>query len=214
VGSPFDQGGVTGPAIRPALSPSGERVAVVTSAGVEVFATADGASLGPPLAGAASSGALRFLDEDRLGVFTSSGDLIHLDIRRSSGLSQVVLADLPDGGDPVDLGSANEIGAATVDRTTTVIYESANARYRRIDGGRVVHDVDLAGIEEANSFLGQAPRVGHGLVLLALRGRSNIDNPTGQVVVLDFESGEVLTVLDLPDVRRPELIGPDAHLVS
>lgn len=236
-GSPLDQGGVSGPAIRPALSPSGDRIAVITNAGVEVFATADGAPLGPPLAGAASSGALRFLDEDRLAVLTSSGDLIHLDIGRSSGLARVVLADLPDGGlvaadgstvtlvdgdrlvalpveggEPVDLGPARDVGALTVDRTTTVLYEIPTARYRRIDSGRVVHESDLAGIDETNPFLGQSPRVGHGRVLLTLRGRSNIDNPTGQVVVLDYDSGEVLTVLDLPGVRRPELIGPDEFI--
>lgn len=97
-GSPNDLAGTTGPAPRPVLSPTGARVALITSAGVEVFDTASGEPVSAPIEAAVSAGAVRFVDDDVIAVLTAGGELLHHDLGQISPLAWTVITDVPRGG--------------------------------------------------------------------------------------------------------------------
>jgi hypothetical protein len=97
-GSPLDVAGTTGPATRPVLSPSGARVALITSAGVEVFETASGEPVSAPIEAAVSAGAVRFVDEGLIAVLTAGGELLHYDLGQVSTLASTVIDEAPWGG--------------------------------------------------------------------------------------------------------------------
>jgi hypothetical protein len=240
-GSPLDLVGTTGPANRPVLSPTGDRVALITSAGVEVFDTASGAPVTAPIEAAVSSGAVRFVDDDELAVLTASGRLLRYRLDHVRGLASVVLDGPIDGGlidadgstlttveqneggewravayrladgERADLGPDVLTGNTTsVRHGVTVSFDIATGVYERSDAGAVTHRTSLAeNVLPGNVYVAQAIRVEHGIALLNLRGASNIDNPTGQIIALDLDTGEVVSVLDIPDVRRVELLSAD-----
>jgi DNA-binding SARP family transcriptional activator/tRNA A-37 threonylcarbamoyl transferase component Bud32 len=240
-GSPYGVVGTTGPAPRPVLSPTGARVALITSAGVEVFDIASGEPVSAPIEVAVSAGAVRFVDDGLIAVLTAGGELLHHDLGRPSALASTMIDGVPGGlvasdgstftatiGDPVsrrwvvfsladggrtdhgDASVSSKLRVSSVGGDVVVRFDVASGEYERLDGGIVTQRTRLAdrmisGIED----LGQAIRVEHGTVLLILRSKSNIDNPTGQVIALDFETGRLISALDIPDVRRVELISAD-----
>jgi DNA-binding SARP family transcriptional activator/tRNA A-37 threonylcarbamoyl transferase component Bud32 len=230
-GSPLDIGGTTGPRVRPVLSPSGGRVALITSAGIEVFDTSSGAPVAAPIEAAISAGAVRFVDNDVLAVLTAAGELLHYDLGQVSGLGSTVidgvssglidadgstlsaiesgrsvLVSLPDGR-RTDLGDARTTWVTSAGGGAVVRFDFATHVYERLDGGAVTHQTSFVDLIRPGNFkFGQSIRVDHGVVFLNLRGVSNVDNPTGQIIALDFDTGELISVLDIPDVRRAELI--------
>jgi hypothetical protein len=96
---------------------------------------------------------------------------------------------------------------------TVVRFDLATRTYERLDAGPVTHRTSLADqVLPDNVRLGQAIRVEHGVSLISLRGASNIENRTGQIITLDADTGKLISALDIPDVRRAELISADEFI--
>jgi DNA-binding SARP family transcriptional activator len=232
-GSPIDLGGTTGSPVRPRLSPSGARVAVITSAGIETFDISSGAPIVPAIEVAVSAGALRFLAEDRLAVLTAAGEVLHFDLEPARGLATTVVANAPGGivsrdgasltgvengrnvsvslpeGRRSDHGPAGEVTVAEAGNGVRVHYHPQSTEIARFEEGVETHRRSLSHLVEPGNFLGQTPRVAHDRIMLMLRGRSNFDNPTGQVIVLDADTLQVVSAPSVPDVRRAELLSAD-----
>lgn len=237
VGSPIDVAGITGPAIRPVLNPSGTRVAVITSAGIEVFDTASRMPVAAPIEAAISAGAVRFVDDDVLAALTAERELLRYDLSQVSGLGSAVIKGVPGGligpegstlstvearrsvivslpgGRRADFGDARWTWVTDAGEGVVVRYDLATNTYERFDAGIVTHRTSLGDeVLPGNAFLGQSIRVDYGVSLVSLRGASNFENPTGQIIALDFDTGRPIAVLDIPDVRGAELISADEFI--
>jgi hypothetical protein len=235
-GSPIDVAGTSGPGVRPVLSPSGSRVALITSAGVEVFDVLSGTPVSAPIEAAISAGAVHFINDDVLAVLTASGELLHYDVGQVPGVGSVLIEEVPGGligpdgltllavesdrlvrislpdGRRTDLGDPRATRVTSTSEGVLVRYDVATQTYERLDAGIVTHRTPLADQVQPGNGLGHSMRVDHGVSLLILRGRSNVGNPTGQIITLDFDTGRLIAALDIPDIRDAELISAEEFI--